>query len=114
GKPGEPLGALCLAVRALQIAGFVLGGLLAPLVLRLASYCDACGRYRKNRIVAVVPAGIPDKLIGNNSPERTAERNQRREAAEAMLQAVLRDVAGGDGAAAAAKLLQEGPLAKKA
>jgi hypothetical protein len=113
GKPGAPLGAWGLGVRALQIIGFALGGLIVPFALKAHSYCEACGRYRNKRQIALVAAGIPDKLFANNSPERTAERTQRREAADAAVKAVLDAVAAGDGASAAEKLALAGPSAKK-
>jgi hypothetical protein len=56
-RPGEPLGALGYALRALEIAGFAAGGLIVPAALRNKPYCDACRCYRQKKLAAIVPVG---------------------------------------------------------
>jgi len=109
---GGALGGWGLAVRALQAAGFVLGGLIAPLILRSLPYCARCGRYRKTKELAVVGAGIPDKMFGNDAPERVEQRKQLLEAAQAARAEVFAAAAKADGPGAAALLDRHGPRAR--
>jgi hypothetical protein len=53
---GQPLGDLGYALRALEIAGFVGGGLIVPAALRKRPYCDRCLCYRQTKLAAIVPA----------------------------------------------------------
>ena len=111
---GGALGGWGLGVLALRVAGFTLGGLVGPLVLRSKSYCAACGRYRNQRDLALVAAGIKPKLFGNDAPERVAQRTEKAQAAQALLAAVLADAAKSDGTSLAARLLIAGPASQKA
>lgn len=113
GRLGSSAGDLGLVARGMQVALFVLGGLAAPLVLRKKPYCATCSRYRRSKSIAVVPAGLPPKVFGNNSPERVALRAEKAEAAQATLRAVLAAAAANDGAAVADRLQQDGPAARK-
>ena len=63
GKRGEPLGNWGYAVRALEILGFVGGGLLVPVLLRKAPYCQSCRRYMRTRQIALVAASVPLKKV---------------------------------------------------
>lgn len=63
GSPGEPLGAWGYCFRALEVAGFVLGGLIVPLVLCKAPYCPQCQLYMKTRQLGLIPASVPAKKI---------------------------------------------------
>lgn len=112
GRSGESLGALGLGARGLQVLGFVLGGLAAPLGMRKKSYCEPCGRYRANKRLAVVAAGIAPKVFGDGSPERVALRSQKNDAAQETLRAVMAAAEANDGAAVADRLQQDGPAAK--
>lgn len=59
GGPGTPFGVLGYAMRALEVAGFVGGGLLVPLALRAKPYCDGCRTYKRTTTIAWVPGGLP-------------------------------------------------------
>src|SRR5262249_699701 len=61
--------------------------------------------------LGLIQAGIADKVFGNNSPERVAERAQRAEHADASLQGIFALVASGDGPGAANALAQAAPAA---
>ena len=113
GGAGKSLGVWGLGVLALRVAGFTLGGLVGPFALRTKSYCAPCGRYRNERTLAVVAAGIKPKLFGNDSPERVAQRTEKAQAAEVLLSAVLADAAKGDGASLTTRLASAGPPDQK-
>jgi hypothetical protein len=59
----EPYGAAGYFFRALEIGGFVLGGVLAPLALRRKPYCEPCRTYRRTRTVAWIPGGVADDFV---------------------------------------------------
>jgi hypothetical protein len=48
----QPLGNLGYLVRFGELAGFVLGSLVAPMALRRTPYCELCERYMKKKLVA--------------------------------------------------------------
>jgi hypothetical protein len=54
-QPGEPLGLWGYCFRLLEIGGFVLGGLIAPLVMKAKPYCDACQRYQTTKELGLLP-----------------------------------------------------------
>lgn len=56
GKPGDPLGAWGYGVRALEIAGFALGGIIVPMILWKHPYCEKCARYKKRRALGFLAA----------------------------------------------------------
>ena len=114
GNMGGSLEEWGYAQRALDLAGFILGGLAAPLVLRKKPYCNSCGRYRKNEDLGVIAAGIPDKVFGNNSPERTEQRAGELSRAHAALARIYAATARADGPGAAQALSEAGPWGKRA
>jgi hypothetical protein len=57
GGHGRALGDLGYALRALEVIGFVGGGLVVPGALRNKPYCDRCRCYRRAKVVAIVPVG---------------------------------------------------------
>jgi len=63
GSTGEPMGAWGYFFRALEVVGFVAGGMIVPLVLRKAPYCADCQRYMKTRQLALVPASVNLKKV---------------------------------------------------
>jgi hypothetical protein len=63
GESGDPLGVWGYFFRGLEILGFLLGGLIVPLILRKAPYCQACQRYMRTRQLALVPASVPAKKV---------------------------------------------------
>ncbi len=56
-SPPIELGKWGYLVRFGEFAGFVLGGLIAPLGLMKAKYCDLCEAYMKSDLLVTVPAG---------------------------------------------------------
>jgi hypothetical protein len=86
GQRGDPLGGLGYALRSLEVVGFVLGGVLAPLGLRKMPYCDVCGVYKRSRHLALIPASVPARKINaKKDPEAAAAYAQ--ESAAAMQKA---------------------------
>jgi hypothetical protein len=57
---GSALGELGYALRALELAGFVGGGVIVPAALRNKPYCDRCRCYRQSKLVAIVPVGAEE------------------------------------------------------
>ena len=57
GTAGSALGGLGYGLRALEIAGFVGGGVVVPLALRRKPYCHACRSFRRTRRLALIPGG---------------------------------------------------------
>jgi hypothetical protein len=52
---GKELGAAGYLQRALELGGFVAGGLLGPLTMSNRPYCATCNRYRRGKLLAMVP-----------------------------------------------------------
>jgi hypothetical protein len=63
GTQGEPLGAWGYAFRGLEVLGFVAGGLIVPIVLRKAPYCDVCQRYMRQKQLALFAASVPARKV---------------------------------------------------
>jgi hypothetical protein len=63
GQMGEALGMWGYAIRGLEILGFAGGGLIVPLVLRKAPYCQACQRYMRTRNLGLVAASVPVRKV---------------------------------------------------
>jgi hypothetical protein len=99
-KPSGPLGAWGYGLRALEILGFGLGGLIGAIVLRAKPYCDECGVYMRSRQLGVVPASIPARKIGKNKQQEQqqyeAEQAQAAEKARAVLAALAESAQQGD------------------
>lgn len=64
GETGAAMGAWGYAFRLLEIGGFVFGGLVAPLVMRAAPFCEACQVFMKRKQVGLVPAGVEPRKVG--------------------------------------------------
>jgi hypothetical protein len=64
GKMGEPLGVLGYGLRALEIAGFVGGGALVPVILRAKPYCDPCRTYKRTKLLARLASGVKPGMFG--------------------------------------------------
>ena len=71
-KSGE-LGAWGYGVRALEIIGFALGGLIVPAVLMGKSYCEKCQRYMKTKELGLIPASVPAEKIKKKDTEAMAQ-----------------------------------------
>lgn len=63
GTFGEPLGAWGYGIRFLEVLGFVLGGLVVPLLMLKAPYCPACQLYMKSRQLTLFPASVPVRKV---------------------------------------------------
>jgi len=93
GSPSTPLGLWGYGLRALELIGFALGGLIVPAGLRSTAYCDACQLYMRNRSVGYIPASVPAKKIGKKDTEAQAayeaEQQQAIDRGKADLDALL-------------------------
>jgi hypothetical protein len=90
-KPGQPLGGWGYVFVLLGTAGFVLSGLIAPLILYAAPYCDGCQRYMKTTLLGVLPASLPAKKIAKKDREaQQAYAKEQQQAAANAEQAVAR------------------------
>ena len=58
GKPGAPLGNNGYFFRALEVLGFVLGGIVVPAAMMKVPYCELCQIYMKTRNLATIPASV--------------------------------------------------------
>jgi hypothetical protein len=75
GKMGTPLGGLGYLLRLGELAGFVLGTLVTPLVLRARSYCELCEEYMQSKSLALLPASNvkAGHIFGKKAIQMTAE-----------------------------------------
>ena len=93
GSPSSPLGLWGYGVRALELIGFALGGLIVPASLRSTAYCDGCQLYMRNRSLGYIPASVPAKKIGKKDTEaraaHEAEQQQAIDQGKADLDALL-------------------------
>lgn len=117
GKLGEPLGGLGYLLRAGEMLGFCLGGLVIPLTMRSLPYCASCRRYMRQPVVALVPASVPARKIKKKDAAGQAaydaevgEAFARGEQALARLVAAAR---AGDPGAFAAAVTEVGPAKGK-
>lgn len=107
GGSGEPeptpLGWWGYLFVGLGVAGFVGGGLIAPLALRAILYCDDCGRYMKTRAVGTFAASVPVKKLKKAPPEEVAaheaEQNAAGEAAGKQVERLMELATADDGEA---------------
>ena len=60
---GDPLGTWGYAFRALELGGFVLGGMVVPLALKAKPYCEQCQVYMRTRDLVLLPASTPNRKI---------------------------------------------------
>jgi hypothetical protein len=118
-KSGEsaPLGAVGYLLRAGEMIGFCLGGLIIPLSMRSLPYCASCRRYMKQPVVALVPASVPARKI--KKKDAAGQAAYEAEGGEAFArgeQALARLVAAaraGDPGAFAAAVAEVGPAKGK-
>ena len=89
GKEGEPLGMWGYGLRVLEVAGFVLGSLVVPLILWKKPYCNACHMYFRTRSLGLLPAGPPVKKIKKKDAEGQAAYAKETEEATAVGAALL-------------------------
>ncbi len=81
GSMGQPLGAWGYAIRGLEILGFAAGGLIVPVLLRKAPYCQACQRYMRTQQLGVVPASVPVKKVKKSDADGLATYQAEQEQA---------------------------------
>lgn len=82
GQPGDPFGAWGYGMRALEIAGFALGGIVAPAILFAVPYCDKCQVYMRSKELGLLPAGVLPKKIKKKDTE--AQQAYEHEIGEAL------------------------------
>jgi len=62
------LGLLGYLFRLLELAGFSLGGLLVPILLRAKPYCESCLTYMRRGARWWLPAAVPTRKVAKNDP----------------------------------------------
>ena len=77
GVGGQPLGVLGYGLRALEVVGFVGGGVLVPLGLRSKPYCDPCRSYKRTRRIAALAAGVQQRTFGRVNAAANDEEHGR-------------------------------------
>ncbi len=77
GSARSAMGAWGYLFRFLEIAGFVLGAIVAPLALMKKPYCDQCQLYMRTRSLGVIPAGIKPQKIKKKNMEALEEFNKQ-------------------------------------
>ena len=89
GQQGAPFGAWGYGMRALEIGGFALGGIVAPAILFALPYCDKCQVYMRSKELGLLPAGVTPKRIKKKDVEaQQAYEQELREALEGGKQLV--------------------------
>ncbi len=81
GAAGSALGGWGYIWRILEIGGFGLGGIFAPLILKSKPYCENCQRYMRTRSLGLIPAGVAVKKIKKKDTEGQAAYQQAQETA---------------------------------
>ncbi|HEY7956190.1 MAG TPA: hypothetical protein VII38_12900 [Polyangia bacterium] len=110
GPAGTALGMWGYGLRALEVVGFVGGGVLIPVALRKKPYCDPCRLYKRTERLAYLPAGVIYKKRKAGSPEALDQDERARvayQAASAETDQIFQ--AGADSAEALAQRLAETP-----
>ena len=69
---GSALGVWGYGIRALEITGFAVGGIVASWILRAWPYCQGCNRYMKRRRLCLLPMGVAPKKIRKSNTEAAA------------------------------------------
>lgn len=110
GSAGQPLGALGYGLRALEVLGFSLGGLLVPLGLSSQPYCDPCRTYMRTRLIALLPAAKPSGAFSKVPAE---EQQGLLDAALASVDVLFKAAHEGDRALLEREISQRGPLANQ-
>ncbi|MCA9271014.1 MAG: hypothetical protein KDA41_21180 [Planctomycetales bacterium] len=85
GAAGQAFGAWGYAMRALEIASFALGGLIAPAVLMGVPYCAQCQVYMKSKRVATLLGGAPPRKIKKGDLAAQTQFAAEQEAAQQQI-----------------------------
>jgi len=96
GPDSEPLGDVGYFMVGLEILGFMLGGIFAPVMLSRHPYCDLCQLYLRRWNLGTIPAGIGGIFRAAARDPEAQTRAYR--AADAKLRELARLVAVGDAA----------------
>lgn len=80
-SPTGELGLLGYLFRILEIGGFVVGGVLVPLLLRSKPYCEACSLYMRSLSLGLIPAAVPTRKIKKRDAEALASQQEAMETA---------------------------------
>ncbi len=117
-EPTGPLGAWGYAFRFLELAGFAAGGLIVPVALRSAPYCEKCRRYMSTRSLVLIPASVPTRKIKKKDLVASESYRQETEAAldagNAAVDAVWQAAESGDAGVLRQLVQQHGPARKAA
>jgi hypothetical protein len=106
GMTGQPLGAWGYVFKLLEVAGFVLGGLILPFVMRSLPYCDNCLVYMRSKSVAWLPAGVKPRRIKKKDLQAQADLSREREEAWQRGQTALQELAGFASAGRSSELMR--------
>lgn len=106
---GSALGAWGYGIRALEILGFTLGGLIVPGIMRTLPYCGGCGVYMKSRQLCVLSAGVKPRKVKKTDTEGQAAYAAEAAAALASGMARLEQIRGwvAEGQTSALQMLRE-------
>lgn len=67
------LGVWGYAFRALELLGFLGGGLGVPIALRSKPYCEPCSTYMRTRTLGSIPASVIARKVRKNDTEAQAK-----------------------------------------
>ena len=81
---GEPLGAWGYGIRALEVLGFIGGGLIAPILLWNVPYCETCRLYMKRKTVTFLPLGMDVKAAKKLQKNKPDDEDMRANAEQVL------------------------------
>lgn len=97
---GKAFGVWGYGMRALEIGGFVLGGLVATAIMSAKPYCDKCQTYMRKKDLATLPAGvIPRKVKKKDLAGQQAYEEEQQKAldlGQEMVRQLLEMIQAGD------------------
>lgn len=83
GLPPHPIGALGYGIRALELSGYLFGGLIAPGLLRSLPFCERCQKYRKSVLLTQFNASATLRKVNERDPDDKAAYVKEWDEAEA-------------------------------
>lgn len=84
GNATGPVGFWGYGVMLAVMAGFVLGSITVPAVVRAKHYCAACGQYMRSKHVGTLPASVKGRMMLTKSAETKAEYEAEQATASAQ------------------------------